>query len=206
MKSNIRHFTRRSLFYFIFAMGYGAFMAVLGNDGDLSEGLNWFLVGPAAMSLGTQINVLKSEVPLTLGFGSTRKNVFRGIVWCQVLNVLLPTVAMAILAIVLKSKMSPVFMAFATMFLVIFAQSMGALMGIACYKLKGMAAFFVIFMVSIIISCGVVICIIVFKEELAALMVNGIANTGVYVVVAVVLALWGLALMLQRRMVYKYSL
>lgn len=202
MKSNIKHFTRRSLFFFAFAMAYSGVMTVLSYEGNLSESINWFFIGPAAMCLGTQINLLKSEVPLTLGFGSTRKNIFRGVVWYQVLNVLLSTAAMAVITLVVNKEMSPVFMAGAIMILTILTQSIGAFMGIAIYKLKGATAFIVIFMVSVMLSLGVVIGLIVFRAEMAMLM----SNAGLYVVVAFVFVLWGLALLIQRRMIYKYSL
>lgn len=206
MKSNIKHFTRKSLWFFMISMLYGAFMGFLSYDGEGGELVVWFLIGAAAMNLGSQVAILKSEVPLVLSFGSTRNNLFLGVVWYGLMNVCLGAIGLLVVTIILNPGWSPVFMALMSAGVLIIAQILGTLVGIVIYKFKGIAAFLIIFIAAILISGGITMGVIVFREEIADLTAKGITGAGPYVVAAVVLLVWGLVLWMQKRQIYKYSL
>ncbi len=206
MKSNIKYFTRKSLWYFVFAMAYGAVMGLLGYDGDKKDLVSWFVIGPGAMNLGAQVAVLKSEVPLVLSFGTTRKNMFRGFVWYNFLNVCLGTLGVTVASIILNPGWSPVYMALLSAGVLLIAQVLGMLMGIAIYKFKGIIAFLIIFVGSIVISAGLAMGFIVFRQEIADLTAKGITGAGPYVIAAIVLLVWCAVMWMQKRQIYKYSL
>ena len=137
MKSNFRYFFRLSILYWLFSMVYALFFAFAFSDPaeGMEDVLIMFLTGYIIMNLCAHIGFYKREIPMAISFGSSRKNLIRGLIFYDVISVFLACATTGVLSKILVPSKIPGVIFLMTLMLLLITNFFGMVCGICIYRL-----------------------------------------------------------------------
>lgn len=137
MKSNIKYYFRQSIILLFITVAYGALLSIMLMDpGDGVEHLiSSMLLGCFIMNICYHISFYKKDIPMAISFGSTRKNLIKGLLFYDLICIIVIGGVISVVAGILMPewKVYEVFI-FATMVLIA-SDFLGMAAGLCVYKL-----------------------------------------------------------------------
>lgn len=205
MKSNIIYFFRRSLFLLVIAFCYSAFLTLLMMDDDfvMADMIMLFIMGYAIMDMAQHVSFYKSDIPMAVSFGAVRKNVFYGILFYDVINVVLACIVCIMAASVLEPDLLNVRLFMVILAVMAGSNCIGTIMGMLIYKYGKIKAMIFIGVAAAIIGVSAGFMSFFVKAG----VIEKAFNDLVFMIIAAALtAVWGVVMFIQKKLIQGYAL
>lgn len=160
MNNNFRYFFRLSILYWLFSMAYALFIAfVFHNPGEgMEDVLTLFLLGCAIMNISAHIGFYKREIPMAISFGSSRRNLIRGLIFYDAISVSLACATIVLLLIIMMPSRVAGVIFLESLMLLLITDFFGMVCGICVYRLGKICGLLVTIIISAACGAGVVYC------------------------------------------------
>lgn len=204
MKSNVKYFFRKSLITTAASLCYAGLMFLIMTDTETtgSEYVYTCLMSFAIMNMAWHIAIYKTDIPMAISFGSTRSNLFKGLVLYDVLCCLLAGISCMLAAVILSPAELKLHFLCIILIGMLGTNVVGTIMGIMIYKLGKIAAIIWIIVCSLLIGIGVGFVVIFIRESIKGFL----AVSTLIIITVVIAAFWIAVLFVQNRILRNYAL
>lgn len=203
MKSNFRYFFRQSVIVLLVSVAYGAFLSlVIMEKGDgIEDFISCMLLGFFIMSILYRINLYKREIPMAISFGSTRKNLFLGMMFYDVISLVLMGTILSLAAAIFVPKWDFWGMLRVMTMVLLLSDFLGEAVGMCIYKLGKIAGMIVLIVMSFVGGVAAGFVTKWFGDNHKVFAINNI----MLIIFAIILLLWIIAQFIQARILRKYA-